>query len=813
MSDFTRKWREIEAAFDRDETLQAEEFLEREAGGRKPLTEALGEVAGDLLRQAFGENQLPPGLKLAKYRIRERLNVGGQSEIYLADRSDGIFSRTVVIKFVAAEYSHDLLKQQFLKEMQLLAELNHPGIVNLLDGGITAEGQPWLVLDHIPGTPLNDYCRVHRAGVRAIVNMFIHLCDALSYIHMRQVVHLDLKPANVLVRNINGVPYPVIIDFGIALQSASGSEANAQPVFGSRGYAAPEQLAGLDPDHRADIHALGMMLAQVLARAPATGDQEPIGMLGEHERLERLRRNAIPPDLLRIIQRCTAREPGARYADADAVRTDLNNWLRDLPLLENRNRPMHVLAKWVERHRWISTGLLVVLLASLAAGWKYTQDIRHLQQATLAEKQAGEVLNNFMLTDLFERLQRIGRIDLLQDVTNRSLQHLQNQDAARLGPDGQLQSAIAHINVARVLDALQLTTLALESFRLAEGYLEPLAGEAGLRAQVLEQLARLNEYRSETLVTSGQFDQTEQALLDAIRYSNQYLELVPGGDRQILWESYLQLGWHYMEYDQPEHAEQALEAAMQLAGQGWQQTGDKQWLLNRSQTHQAQAWWGFDYGNADRAPAEIARALELAEQTTAGEVENIEYLDNQRILLNQQAFFMLEHNQLSAADAALQRALKIGQQLQLMAPQNREYQRELAYTYTSLGELAETRQQDELALGHYLSGLAISRSIHQADASDFSSASDLAIDLTGAAGMLERAGENAQARQLLEEAVAIMQPVQAAEPNNKYYVYALAVPLVKLRRYDEAAPLVAAIRNTAMEDEGFRELLAQHGLD
>lgn len=811
MTDFTRQWREIEAAFDQDENLQADDYLGRQGGAHKVLPGSLKDAADVLLHQAFEEHQLPAGLKLAKYRIRERLEVGGQSEIYLADRSDGIFSRTVVIKFIASEYSQELHRQQLLNEMQLLADLNHPGIVHLLDGGVTDQGQPWLVLDFVPGTALDAYCRDEQPDARRVVGLFLRLCEALSYIHLRGVVHLDLKPANVLVRNINGTPFPVIIDFGIALQAAAG-EGNGQPAFGTRAYAAPEQLAGANPDHRADLHALGMMLAQVLLETLAGRREEAAVPVATADLGNRLQKKGVAPDLVRIIRRCTAEQPGARYADAEAVRTDLNNWLRDLPLLENRNRPIHVLAKWVERHRRISAGLALALLASLVSGWKYTQDIRELQLATLAEKQAGEALNNFMLTDLFDSLQQLGRIDLLRDVADRSLQHLQSQDAALLGAEGQLQSAIAHINVARVLDALQLTAPALESFARAEQYLAPIAGHPELRVQVLVQLARLNEFRSETLATDGQFEQTEQALLAAIEYSRQYLELRPDGDRQVLWEAWLQLGWHYMEYDQPEHAEQALETARQLAEQGWQQTSGQQWLLNRSHTHQALAWWGFDYGRAGQAPVEIAQALELAQQTTAGEVANIEYLDNHRILLNQQAFFMLEREALQDAATSLQRALQLGQQLQLMAPQNRDYQRELAYTHTSLGELAEIRQQDELALSHYQSSLAISRNLYQADTSDFSAASDLAIDLTGAAGVLERNGENEQARQLLEEAVAIMQPVQGAEPGNKYYIYALAVPLVKLRRYDEAQPLVEAIRNTSMEDESFRDLLAQHGL-
>jgi tetratricopeptide (TPR) repeat protein len=148
-----------------------------------------------------------------------------------------------------------------------------------------------------------------------------------------------------------------------------------------------------------------------------------------------------------------------------------------------------------------------------------------------------------------------------------------------------------------------------------------------------------------------------------------------------------------------------------------------------------------------------------------------------------------------------------------MAPQNREYQRELAYTYSTAGNLAETQNDSALALKNYLNGLEISRAIYHADTSDFSSANDLAIDLTGTAVALEAMGNAEQAQQFLEEAVQIIQPVQSAEPANKYYMYTLAVPLIRLQRYSQAKPLISGIRETGLDDKSFQQLLRQHALD
>ena len=372
-------WKRIEEDFEQDETLEPEAYL----GGRGlNLPRGVQEDAAVLLQAAFDETAVETDFSESRYRILERIDSGGQSEIYRAERADGMYLQTVVIKLLARERYGDLLREQLRQEMQLLAELNHPGVVNMLDGGLTGSGQPWMVLEYIAGETLDRYCRQHGPSLSERVRMVRELCDALAFIHRRGVVHLDLKPGNVLVRTIDGVAYPVLIDFGIALRAASGVGETDTPLFGTRGFAAPEQLAGGQADRRSDIYALGMVLAQLLV-----GDgTEPVGLLSGHKREAMLARRRVPPDLQQIVRRCTQREPDRRYPSAEALRTDLDAWLNDLPLVANRRRPAHVFAKWSSRHPWIVLAAVAVLLAGAVSWWKYTLDIRALQEATLREK-------------------------------------------------------------------------------------------------------------------------------------------------------------------------------------------------------------------------------------------------------------------------------------------------------------------------------------------------------------------------------------------------------------------------------------------
>ncbi|MEJ8568679.1 serine/threonine-protein kinase [Elongatibacter sediminis] len=811
MSDRRPDWKRISAEFDRAEPDNIERYLLDQGVDPAVVPDSVGHSAAELLQVALGGEDEAP--ELSRYRIRERLETGGQSEIYLAERSDGVYHRTVVIKFIADRYGQELLRRQFLEEMQLLADLNHPGIVQILDGGLTENDQPWLVLDHIDGRHLDAWCSEGHLGPRDVVPLFLDLCDALDHVHRRGVVHMDLKPTNVLIKQINGTAFPVVIDFGIALRSASLKPGTKRPPFGTPGFAAPEQLAGRPVDQRADIWSMGMMLAQVLTR----GRCDNIGLLEANKRQTLLRKQGVPADLIDVITTCTRERPGDRYPSMDTLRTDLNNWRHDYPLIANRNRPLHVAAKSVRRHPLIFATALLVLASAAAFTGKYTRDIHELQQRTLAEKTAGDALLNFISNDLFERLVQIGRVDVLQLVAERSLAHLGAQDQRTYDAAAWLQTAIAYTNAGKVFDALEVSDQALAAFDQALLHLRQIEQSAGHRRPYLRQAATVHTAMGRTLATEGQGERTESSLLRALELADRLITEFPDEDEDLLWEAHIQLGWHYMEYGRPDEADAHIAAAMATAQRRSAPDQDglriPAWTLNLSQAWQARAWHAFDYGAEADALAAIGDALSLARLTLEFDHEDIEYLDNYRILLNQQAFLMLRTGRTRSADEAITEAIATGERLQILTPENRKYQRELAYSYTTAGEAAEQQGDLEAALGFYQRSLELSGDIAQADPAGYSSANDYAIDLTRTAHILIRKGQEPQARELLNEAVNLMRPIQRGEPDNKYYLHSLAVPLILLGRYDEARPLVDAVRAAGLNDAEFTALLSEHGLD
>jgi serine/threonine protein kinase len=809
MTDIPDIWKRINDALDEDENADMGAFGELPGNNKDDAWESVSSAAHELLQQTFNADELPADLKLSKYRIIERLDEGGQSEIYLAERADGLYEETVVIKYMSSLQARDIVKEQFLQEMQLLADLKHPGIVQILDAGLSDEGHPWLVLEHVQGQHLNLYCQQNQLDNNDIVRLFVKLCDALGYVHLSGVFHMDLKPGNVLVKDFDGVAYPVLIDFGISMLAESAHSEEGVPLFGTPGFSAPEQMAGQQVDATADVYALGMMLAQILSSDAV----DNIGSLSRRDRENYLAKAQTPKDLVQVVRRCTEEDPENRYASMDALRQDLNNWLLGQPLIANRKRFGHVVWRTIQRHKLASFMTLLIVVGAIAATYKYTSDISGLQKVTQAEKNSADALSNFMLTDLFEKLTQIGRIDLLQIIAEQNISHLQQQDSRTFDNESYLQSAKAYSNAGRVLDALKLTTPALEAFDKSEQQLQVISELPQYRQRYLRQLSNTKLLKGLSLANQGEQQQTETELLQALQLADLLQKEFPDEIPDLNWEAHTQLGWHYMEYDQPDEALVHIDMSRDIAAEVAAESGDMQWVLNQSHAWQAYTWYAFDYLDGDQARVAMSQALDFAKTTLTQSDDNIEYWDNYRILLNQQSFIQMDLGLVSSAQDSVDQAIEVGSRLALMAPQNGEYQRELAYSFTTGGEIAELQGDLDKALAFYQQSLEISRRIAQADKGGSSAANDYAIDLVKTAGILNETGHAEQAQNYWQQAVGIMEPVHKKEPDNKYYMQTLATPLIELGQYDRARPLIEAIKASGMDDQEFLNLLDRHQLD
>lgn len=308
-----------------------------------PIAAALGQFVG---------HPPEPGDTLGVWHLEREIGRGGMGSVYLAERSDGHFRQRAAVKVLAGLPRAEALAL-LARERQLLANLSHRNIARLLDGGATAQGQPFLVMEYVEGDHIDSYCRRQRAKVREVLVLFVTVCDAVAFAHRQLVVHCDLKPSNVLV---DGEGRPVLLDFGIArlldrvgAESAGGGTAGGprSPAF-TPGYASPEQKRDGSISTASDVYSLGVLLRELLAEA---SDRAHLSRLGLRE-------------LEAIVDRSTREEAAERYAGADELSADLRRLLDQRPVRALEGSPGYALRKRIAR-RWPWLAMAALFLATV----------------------------------------------------------------------------------------------------------------------------------------------------------------------------------------------------------------------------------------------------------------------------------------------------------------------------------------------------------------------------------------------------------------------------------------------------------------
>lgn len=297
---------------------------------------------------------LAAGERIGAWAIDTLLGSGGMGEVYRVRRADGYYEQTAAIKLTRIDSEE--AEQRFETERRILARLEHSNIARLIDGGVAEDGRHFMVVELIDGDPIDHYAKERNLGLRARVALMIPVCKAVSHAHSRLVLHRDLKPANILVNEYGEIK---VIDFGIAesLAEAKGGSVAATPM--TRAFAAPEQVEDAPVSAASDIFALGATLCLLLTGQTPVRSQE--GQVSLPERI------SLPKDLEAILIRCLAEDPAVRYASADALAGDLQNFLDHAPVDARQGGAGYRILKFAGRYRW-ATGLAAALLLSLAAG-------------------------------------------------------------------------------------------------------------------------------------------------------------------------------------------------------------------------------------------------------------------------------------------------------------------------------------------------------------------------------------------------------------------------------------------------------------
>jgi len=304
------------------------------------------------------------GAEIGPYRIVSEIGHGGMAAVYMGERCDGAFEQRVAIKMANWLRASPQVIERFRIERQILANLEHPNIARLLDGGRTEAGVPYIVMEYVDGVSIVDYAATRSLDRR--LDLFLAICDAVQYAHRKLVVHRDIKPSNILV---GGDGVPKLLDFGIAkLLDPADTEplTRAEARIMTPEYASPEQLSGQPVTTATDVYGLGMILYRLMADAlpfdlgsrtsPEIRDivchTEPVlpsraaAAAGQPERASRLR-----GDLDNVIMMALRKDPQRRYATVKELADDIRNYRADQPVRARGDGWAYRTGKFLRRHR------------------------------------------------------------------------------------------------------------------------------------------------------------------------------------------------------------------------------------------------------------------------------------------------------------------------------------------------------------------------------------------------------------------------------------------------------------------------------
>jgi WD40 repeat protein len=400
------------------------------------LLAANAEVRGDFLesppagihepnlQRQFGIHVPAAGDIIAqRYRLIRELGEGGMGQVWLAEQTAPV-QRTVALKFIRAGMYDEAVLRRFASERQSLAIMDHPAIAKVFDAGATEQGQPYFIMEYVPGLSITEYCDQHKVDIRGRLELLIRACEGVQHAHQKAVMHRDLKPANILVVEVDGKPVPKIIDFGLAKAANLRDSDDARhrqysQFFGTPGYISPEQLDPTvrDIDTRTDVYSLGVILYML-----ATGlkpfesrqkppldemlrrlrEDDPLSpswkLLGDRERATAAAeaRGTQPKTLIRelrgdldwIAVKALERDRERRYATPSELAADLRRYLGHEAVLARPASAVYQIRKFIRRHRVTTAGAALVALLSIVAFASAVLAVKQKQVAEYHTKQA-----------------------------------------------------------------------------------------------------------------------------------------------------------------------------------------------------------------------------------------------------------------------------------------------------------------------------------------------------------------------------------------------------------------------------------------
>jgi len=501
-------WLAEHCAGDAELRCEVEEMLEADAG-----SSWIGATVRRAVVASADEEPVPE--QIGVYRILGEIGRGGLATVLLGERSDDAYRMQVAIKLVRRGLDTADLLKRLRQERQILARLDHPNIARLLDGGSTEDGRPYVVMERIEGVQIDLYCREQNLDLRARLELFIAVCEAVAYSHRNLIIHRDIKPANILV-TADG--QPKLLDFGIAklLRPDQHNPRDAAMTLpGLRlltpEYASPEQVQGKVLTTATDVYSLGILLYELLvgerpyrleARDAATLERLICGTPPEppsQRAYSQPTTSVVIPaarlrgDLDTIVLAALRKEPERRYPSVEQLADDVSRYLQDLPIRARPESKRYRAGKFVRRHRAAVAGGLALIAILLGATFiTARQAVIAEQQRQRAEAQSARTER---VSELLVRIFKVsdpgearGNTITAREILDRAADNLETE----LGGEPADLAAMAE-TMGRVYRGLGLLEPAGKLYGISLDHRRALWGEEN--AEVARSLGLLGELR------------------------------------------------------------------------------------------------------------------------------------------------------------------------------------------------------------------------------------------------------------------------------------------------------------------------------
>ncbi|MBE0552034.1 MAG: serine/threonine protein kinase [Ignavibacterium sp.] len=398
------------------------------------------------------------GKQIGNYLIEGEAGIGGMGLVYSGKRNDKEFEHKVAIKILKHGITSEYLLKRFQIERQTLANLQHKNIARLLDGGRTADGLPFLVMEFIDGTPITEFCNKEKLSIQARLKIFRKVCEAVQYAHQNLVIHRDLKPGNILVTKDGA---PKLLDFGIVklidedLVDATEGLTRTGVWHLTPEYASPEQIKGEKITTASDVYSLGVLLYQILTGLQpykiTNSSPAAISKIITEEKIQKPSEkvkdksethtesklflndkisNQLKGDLDNIVSKAMHKDPARRYVSVEQFSDDIRRHLSGLPVIAQKDTAGYRLSKFIQRHKvgFVSSiGFIVFLIASMIAIlWQANVAASERDNAKI-EAQKVETVNKF-LQDMLSSVDptEIGRDVKVYDVLKKASDDVEN---------------------------------------------------------------------------------------------------------------------------------------------------------------------------------------------------------------------------------------------------------------------------------------------------------------------------------------------------------------------------------------------------